>query len=130
MRYFFVCLLACTIGVVTEAKAQKSAPKKIEFTYPDDIADSSKKTFVKEFNQGNTLYGIMCSSCHNKTVDNKTLIPDFSLPQLMDYEMRMYTEHGEDLGDNKVTDVEMQKIILFLRYKKKSGVTVRPPAKL
>ncbi|MFM9911165.1 MAG: hypothetical protein ACKVOW_17630, partial [Chitinophagaceae bacterium] len=103
-----------------------NAQKKDAFDYPDDIADTAKKTFVKQFKQGIALYKITCSKCHNKTVDGKQIIPDFSLPQLMDYEMRIAPEHGEQLTDRFITDDELARIIIFLRYKKKTGVLVRP----
>jgi cytochrome c553 len=109
--------------------SQKVAPSKlpkIEFDYPDDIADTAKKNFEKKFRQGHSIYVMTCASCHNKTVNGKSVIPDFSLPQLMDYEMRMAPEHGEQLTDRFITDEEMQRVIIFLRYKKRSGVLVRP----
>lgn len=108
------------------------AQKKTEYTFPDDVvADTAKKSFVKQFNQGQILYNISCAQCHNmKDAKNKLVIPDFSLPQLMDYEMRLYPQHAEKLSDTFVTDVEMNKIILFLRYKKKTGVTVTPKSVL
>ena len=96
------------------------AQKKAAFTYPDDIADSAKKSFVKQFNQGMILYKISCNRCHIKIVGGKEVIPDFSLPQLMDYEIRIFPEHNEKLTDNKVSDEELAKIVLFLRYKEKS----------
>lgn len=109
-----------------------NSQKKAEFTYPEDmVADTAKKSFVKQFNQGQILYNISCAQCHNmKDAKNKIVIPDFSLPQLMDYEMRLYPQHAEKLSDTFVSDVEMNKIILFLRYKKKSGITVMPKSVL
>jgi hypothetical protein len=123
MKYgalFFVMLM---MGLAFAGSAQK----KEEFTYPDDIADTAKKAFVKQFNQGKVLYQISCGQCHNKKISGKDIIPDFSLPQLMDYEMRMYEQHENKLDDKHVRDEEMAKIVLFLRYKKKSGVYVTPP---
>jgi hypothetical protein len=99
-----------------------TAQKKVEFDYPEDsITDASKIAFVKQFNKGKILYSITCGKCHNM----KNIIPDFSLPQLMDYEMRMYPVHMERLNDTKISDEEMQKVILFLRFKKKSGIPAR-----
>lgn len=95
------------------------AQKKAEFDYPEYLAtdDSTKKAFVKQFSQGRILYNITCAKCHNL----KGVIPDFSLPQLMDYEMKLYPVHMEKLNETKIADEELQKIILFLRFKKKSG---------
>ncbi len=105
---------------------QLNAQKKAEFDYPEDsTAEASKKAFEKQFNQGKVLYNISCGNCHNIKNGRKEIIPDFSMPQLMDYEMRMYTEHSDRLTDKHVADDEMSKIILFLRFKKKSGTDIR-----
>lgn len=115
-----------------DLKAQSASGKSMPmpgYTFPDDIADTAKKTFVTDFRKGHRIYLITCGSCHNKTVNGKEVIPDFSLPQLLDYEMRLYQEHGDTLTDRFVTDDEMQKVITFLRYKKPSGVLVRPGPK-
>lgn len=101
------------------------AQKKMKYTFPDDIADTAKKDFVKQFYQGMTLYKISCGKCHNKLIDGKELIPNFSLPQLMDYEIRIFPEHNGKLTDNKVTDDELPKIILFLRYKEKNKIRTK-----
>jgi mono/diheme cytochrome c family protein len=123
MRCIFLCIVIFC-GAISEAGAQN----KMDFDYPDDIVDSAKKAFVKQFNQGQVIYKITCAKCHTITENKKQFIPDFSLPQLMDYEMRFYEGHSDQLGDNKITDQEMQYVILFLRYKKKSGKLVRPGA--
>jgi cytochrome c553 len=118
MRYTTLIILVFLFAV-NDSRAQK----KVEFDYPaDSVAESSKKAFVKNFSQGKILYATVCSRCHNVKEDRKEIIPDFSLPQLMDYEMRFtYPEHMDRLTDTHITDEEMNKIILFLRFKKKSG---------
>jgi hypothetical protein len=118
-----VFFLAICLGFAVASTAQKA----VEFTYPETaVADTAKKNFVKRWKQGQTLYNLSCSKCHNKTVNGKSVIPDFSLPQLLDYEMRIaYESHGEQLTDRFVSDEEMQRIILFLQYKKKTGVPIR-----
>jgi hypothetical protein len=102
-----------------ESAAQKNA----EFDMPaDSVAESSRQAFIKQFKQGKILYSITCAKCHNFKDGRKEIIPDFSMPQLMDYEMRFYyPEHQERLSDAKITDEEMNRIILFLRFKKRSG---------
>lgn len=125
MKYNFLLLLIFMVGFSSLSPAQK----KEGFAYPDDIADSAKKTFVKQFNQGRILYSITCAQCHNKNINGKEVIPDFSLPQLMDYEMRMYSQHEDKLDDRHVRDEEMARIIQFLRYKNRTGVYITPPPK-
>ncbi len=124
-RFLLSCLMVMIFAY------ESNGQYKIEFQYPDDIVvDSAKKIFEKQFKQGHILYDISCAGCHTVTEGKKQIIPDFSLPQLMDYEMRIYPEHAEELPDTRITDVELTKIITFLRYKKKSGKTIRPPASL
>lgn len=125
MKYFLFCLfLICFFS--TALHAQKTA----EYTYPEDaIADTAKKSFLKQFMQGKVLYRISCSKCHTMNVNGKPVIPDFSLPQLMDYEMRLYPQHVEELPDTKLADGELQKIIVYLRYKARTGVYIHPPPK-
>ena len=127
MKYIFLFFVNLIIGFFSHCCAQK----KEAFAYPDDIvnSDSVKKAFVKHFKQGQVLYNISCGQCHNKKINGKEIIPDFALPQLMDYEMRMYAQHEDKLDDKHVRDDEMAKIVLFLRYKTKTGVYVTPPPK-
>lgn len=95
--------------------------KRVEYEYPEDvIADTARQSFVKQFKQGLALYKIGCAKCHTTIVKGKEVIPDFSVPQLMDYEIRIWPQHQEQLGDTQITDDELAKIVLFLRYKKKN----------
>lgn len=113
------------VFIVLSFTCSATAQKKMEFDYPLDISDTAKKSFEKTFKQGRILYQMSCSKCHDTTVKGKLVIPDFSLPQLMDYEMRMYPEHGEQLTDKYISDKDMEKIVAFLRYKKTTGVKFR-----
>src|SRR5688572_24208539 len=85
-----------------DSPAQKNA----EFEMPEDsVAESSRQAFIKQFKQGKILYSIACAKCHNFKEGRKEIIPDFSMPQLMDYEMRFYyPEHQERLTDAKISD--------------------------
>ena len=119
MKHQFVIIVMSLIIFSGKTLAQKIS----EFDYPEDsVTEDSKKSFVKNFNQGKVLYGLTCGSCHNFKEKNKEIVPDFSMPQLMDYEMRIqYIPHRERLDDKHITDDELNRIILFLRFKKKSG---------
>jgi len=116
MRHIILCTMALFAALFSKIAAQS----KVEFEYPDDIADTAKKAFVKQFKQGRVLYDIACAKCHSTTVNKKELIPDFSLPQLMDYEIRIWPQHQEKLADTQITDLELADIVLFLRYKKRN----------
>jgi mono/diheme cytochrome c family protein len=122
MKYF-ICLLL----VFSFAGGKIYAQKKLDFNYPaDSVNESSRKAFEKNIKDGKALYIISCAVCHNIKEGRKEIIPDFSLPQLMDYELRIgYPEHQDRLKDTKITDEEMNKIVLFLRFKKNSGISVQ-----
>ena len=122
-RSMMKCMFILTICLVICSFNTLMAQKPVEFDYPEDsVTAESKKAFTKTFSQGKALYTITCGGCHNFKEKNKDVVPDFSMPQLMDYEMRIqYIPHREKLDDRHITDEEMNKVIMFLRFKKKSG---------
>jgi mono/diheme cytochrome c family protein len=124
MKKIVTIILIFQFVFIVKLDAQKNA----EYVMPEDsTAESSKKEFIKQFKQGKILYNISCAQCHTVKEGGKEIIPDFSMPQLLDYEMRFYyPEHQERLTDTKITDEEMTKIILFLKHKKKSGRPIHP----
>ena len=102
-----------------------TSTNKISYNYPDDIItdDTAKKKFVKQFNAGQILYKINCAKCHNTTVHGKEIIPDFTLEQLENYEIRIQNpKHEEDLRETNITLDELDEVILFLTYKKRNPV--------
>ncbi|MDN3656741.1 hypothetical protein QWZ08_13935 [Ferruginibacter paludis] len=100
-----------------------TAQKKLPYDFPDEAnTDSAKKAFDKQFHNGQAIYKITCAKCHNKLVDGKETIPDFSLPQLMDYEIRIFPEHSEKIPETRITEKELANVVSFLRFRKKSGV--------
>ena len=110
--------------------ANIKTPKKklieINYNLPDDslsMNDSAKKEFVKSFDKGQIVYNLICAKCHNKIVNGLEVVPDFSLPQLMDYEIRIqYPIHQERLSPENLSATELDDVVNYLRYKKKSGV--------
>ena len=102
----------------------KPTKKELVDAFPDDVTtDTGKVSFMKRFNRGKMIYAETCAKCHDSTRNGKKYYPDFSLPQLMDYEMRFqYPEHGEDLKETNITVAELDDVVDFLRYKKKNLV--------
>jgi cytochrome c5 len=110
----------------TEASQPKSLAPEQLFELPYDSAtmtDAQKKQFVTDFEKGIIIYNTVCANCHNKLVNGVQVVPDFSLPQLMDYEMRIqYPSHENKLTETNLTALEFDQVVHYLRYKKKSGV--------
>jgi hypothetical protein len=107
------------------SKAKIKEPE-ILYELPYDSASMTevqKKQFVSDFEKGIIIYNSVCASCHNKLVNGVQVVPDFSLPQLMDYEMRIqYPSHENKLTETNLTALEFDQVVHYLRYKKKSGV--------
>ena len=103
--------------------------KEVPHTFPSaQEAADIRGDFREQFDRGAVLYAENCGGCHNMKVGNKLVIPDFSLPQLLDYEMRMqYPSHGDRLTEARVTKEELDDIQVFLKYRKPSGHPVAPP---
>ncbi len=83
--------------------------------------------FLERYNKGKALYKIICADCHNKKVNGKTIIPDFTPVQLDTYQhnfRQKNKEHGEKLTEKTMSENELDYIIYYLTYKKKN-----PPVK-
>lgn len=96
------------------------------YDMPEDsltMTADKKLAFKESCERGIIIYNTICASCHNKLVDEKSVVPDFSLPQLMDYEIRIqYPSHEDRLKENNLSAQELDDVVNYLRYKKKSGV--------
>lgn len=99
-------------------------------TLPTSAATNTdlRGDFTAQFHRGEKLYALSCGGCHNIKAHGRTVIPDFSAPQLLDYEMRtQYPSHGERLHEAKVSKDELDDIQVFLLNRKPSGHPLTPP---
>lgn len=103
-------------------KIIKQNKKEPIFDYPDYVTtDTGRASFLKEFNKGRIIYKQTCAKCHNVNKNGKLYYPDFSIPQLIDYEMRIqYPAHGDELKETNLSPLEFDQVVLFLQYKKKN----------
>ncbi len=116
MKYILI-ITAFLICAAINCKAQSD----MEYTFPDDITENNKEEFAKQFKKGNILYKMNCAKCHTNSIDDKEIIPDFSLPQLLDYEIRFaYPDHQDPMREVNISKEELDRIILFLQYKKRN----------
>lgn len=108
--------------ILSQCKVKKEIPLVLfPFDYPEDVTEAGKPDFIKNYTKGQVLYGIHCAKCHNQMVDGKSEIPNFSLPQLMDYEIRIqYPSHQDPMRETNLPAEELEQVITFLRYKRKS----------
>ena len=67
------------------------------------------------------MYDINCAGCHNSKVKRKVVIPDFTLDQLIGYELRVSNpDHEDGIPETNVSAEELGLIMTFLNYKKKN----------
>jgi mono/diheme cytochrome c family protein len=120
----FILGLATMAATLQHCAAKQEVPD----TFPADASADLRGDFTEQFHRGEKLYAMSCGGCHNKKVDGRTVIPDFSAPQLLDYEMRtQYPAHGERLHEAKVSKEELDDIQVFLLHRKPSGYPISPP---
>lgn len=120
-KIYIIVLLMIGGVMACKTKQKVAAIVPMPFTYPDDVKEEDKPTFLSNYTKGQVLYAINCAKCHNKTEGNQSIIPNFSLPQLMDYEIRIqYPSHQDPMRETVVSPEELEQIISFLRYKKPS----------
>jgi cytochrome c5 len=84
--------------------------------YPADLPDTLKPFFLKQYQQGYTLYTLSCAKCHSP--GNKP-IPVFTDSQLMNYQMRVSKGHKGVLTERQLSEGELALVITFLNSMKK-----------
>ena len=118
-------VLTCITGLVLLQQCANQKSPAID--YPPDMVADSQRVFAQHFEKGEILYRLNCAKCHDTLVDGRKVVPDFSLPQLLDYEMRFqYASHENRLREVDVSIAELDDIQHYLRYKKRSGILVSP----
>ena len=94
-------------------------PKLQYYNFPEDISEEAKTANLKMIEKGRVLYNINCAKCHNKKINGKIVIPDFTNTQLESYTIRIQNEvHVNNLPENKLTSEELEAIQFFFSYKK------------
>jgi mono/diheme cytochrome c family protein len=100
-----------------------SYEKKLGIAMPEGFSKERRKQLLEQFAEGKKAYLTHCAKCHNKTVDEKELIPDITFEQADTYKVRFANNpHKAELGTDAVTERELDMIVIFFKYKKESGV--------
>ncbi len=103
-----LCLTACILK------------RETEYQMPEGITEQNKKEFVLQFNQGKTIYQLSCATCHNKEVNGKIVVPEFTAVQLETYSIRIKgIPHMKNLSVTALSEEDLVKVIFYLTNKKK-----------
>ena len=96
--------------------------KKAQLEFPDAMLPEVQADYRKTCERGYALYKLSCAKCHTSKKWGREIIPDFSDAQLQGYALRIANkQHENNLPDSLVSEVDFGDIMLFLKYKKKSG---------
>lgn len=110
-------ILIFIIGLLIAACALQ---KKVAYELPIGLNENQKKIFLQNFNQGELMYSFSCANCHNKKVNNQVIVPEFTEKQLELYLIRTQNDiHAKKLTMRDITEEDLQKVIYYLKYKKK-----------
>ncbi|MBY0426395.1 MAG: hypothetical protein K2Q22_12210 [Cytophagales bacterium] len=101
--------------------------RKPAYELPAAMLPHVKAEYAKMCDKGAVLYDLSCAKCHNKKVKGRKVIPDFPEEKLAGYSFRMENPaHESEIPETKVSGDELNYIITFLSYKKKSNVPLLP----
>ena len=96
---------------------------KVYFDIPTQIPIAAQNEMKQICDKGLALWQLNCAKCHNQKVGAKLYVPDFTQMQLAGYELRTGNkEHETNLSQSQISADELNNIITFLTYKKKSGI--------
>lgn len=97
--------------------------KKMTYDFPSTMSAEVQKEYLRQCEKGAVLYEMSCAKCHTKKTTFSKKITDFTSAQLYSYEIRRSNQtHENMLTSETVTTEELGYIIVFLQYKKRSGL--------
>ncbi len=119
-----VALAIITIVLPAVAGGNKKKDTKVAYEFPETMAPAVREAFTKECDKGQALYNLGCAACHNKLIDGRMIIPDWTPAQLVSYELRVLNpKHVDGIPEEQVSAEELGYIMTFLTYKKKNVET-------
>lgn len=97
--------------------------KKMTYDLPPTMTPDVQKEYLRQCEKGAVLYEMSCARCHTKKTAFSKKITDFTSAQLYSYELRRSNQtHENTLTSETVTTEELGYIIVFLQYKRRSGL--------
>ena len=113
-------MLAITASCMVQKKP------KVSYVFPAEMAEPVKAGYIQMWKKGEILYDLNCAHCHNRVVNRKVIIPEFTEEQLATYEVRIADPmHEMSLSETKVNAEELQLISVFLTYREHDSVALK-----
>lgn len=117
-------VMVFSIALFMQCSSQKQP--KVTYSFPAIMTKPVRDHYTAICEKGRVLYEINCAGCHNKKVNGKTVIPDFSEAQMLGYALRVLNaEHEKALPEENITPEELGFINTFLMYKTRNTTTAK-----
>lgn len=100
------------------------AQKKVDYVIPQGMSPEAVPYFLERFNKGKALYAQACADCHNKMVQGKSVVPDFSTGSLESYAEQLRTsnnEHTQTINPRQLSSEDLSRVLYYLSHKKKTN---------
>lgn len=119
MRHRIIKKQHTSLAMVAVLLGACAGQKKTAYNFPRNMKADIMAAYTIQCDKGKALYTANCARCHNKTVNGRTMIPDFSQEKLIGYELRASNpRHESNLPDSAINAEELGQIMTFLTYKK------------
>jgi hypothetical protein len=102
---------------------QCASQSNVEYNIPNEIKPEDRAELIPKLEKGRALYAIHCGSCHSKRLRGKNVIPNFTINMMSGYKKGLINSnpiHAENLNPKKVNPDDLNKIMLFFLFKKRS----------
>ncbi len=96
---------------------------KTEYAFPPDIPQSVQPDLAQRFKKGKVLYKINCTECHGIYAKGQLDVPNFTEYQIDFYSREALLNPAAHAVMRKISNEQLNMIILFLRYRR------NPPTK-
>lgn len=121
-----VKIVIALAGLLTAGSCLTQKQPKVVQQFPDAMLPHVKEAYAEMWTKGETLYALNCAKCHNKKVNGKMIVPEFTEEQLAAYEIRVADpEHEMALSDVRVTTEELTLINIYLMYRVHDSVALK-----
>lgn len=118
-------ITAIALTIVTGSCMTQKQPN-VSYVFPAAMSEPVKAGYIEMWKKGEILYGLNCGHCHNRVVNRKIIIPEFTEEQLATYEVRIADpRHEMSLSETKVNAEELQLISVFLTYRERDSVALK-----